>query len=254
MLERSRAIYIQSKKRNDNFWTEWVSRPPAAVVVAALERTSITPNQVTFASLGVFVAAMALLVATTSHAALFGAFLLMQLSYVLDCADGQLARLKSLASPVGALLDFLMDEVKAFLLVGAATARLWQQEGDATWLVAGLAGLVVVATGITLTSFVRRPEYLAATGAPPVAPATDRGGHAPRAFTAVALVEAAGRFVLHYPSWFLLVAVANRLDLFVFAYLTAHTLYLGRAGLTVLWKLGRATRRAPSVAVEKSAP
>src|SRR5262245_27643993 len=89
----------------------------------------------------------------------------MQASYVLDCADGQLARYKGLSSPVGSLLDFLMDEIKAFLLVGAASVRQWMLTGDAMWLLLGVGGLVVVATGIALTSFTRRPEYTGASGA-----------------------------------------------------------------------------------------
>ena len=50
------ALYGESKKKKDINWiTEWVARPPAAVVVYALRNTSITPNQLTF--LSAFVAA-----------------------------------------------------------------------------------------------------------------------------------------------------------------------------------------------------
>jgi phosphatidylglycerophosphate synthase len=169
--------------------------------------------------------------------------LLLQLAYVVDCVDGQLARVKSMASPVGALLDFMLDEVKAFMVIASAAARLYLQTQDARWLLLGLGGLFVAATGITLTTFVRRPEYLEATGAPPLLPATERGDHAPKSLSPVALVEALGKYVLHYPSWFLFVCAFNRLDIFLFAYLGAHLLYLGRASLGILMKLGR-TRRA----------
>ena len=243
MLDRAREIYRQSKKRNDNFWTEWISRPPAALVVQALGPTPVTPNQVTFMSLAVFAAGAAVLVGWTTWLGLITSVLLMQVSYVLDCADGQLARYKSMASPVGALLDFLMDEIKAFLLVGAAAARQAIVTGDSRWLFAGIAGVVVAATGIALTTFMRRPEYLAAVGAPALAPATDRGGHAPRSLSPVALVEAAGRYVMHYPSYLVVIALVNRLDIFLYAYLAAHFLYLGRSSLIVLLKLGRPQRR-----------
>ena len=46
MLDAVRDIYRQSKKKRDNFWTEWISRPPAAVLVYLLKGTSATPNQV----------------------------------------------------------------------------------------------------------------------------------------------------------------------------------------------------------------
>ena len=239
MLERTRAIYRQSKKRNDNFWTEWISRPPAALVVQAVAPTRITPNQVTFLSLGTFAVAAAVLTAWPAWYGLLAGAALVQLSYILDCVDGQLARLKNLSSPTGALLDFLVDEIKAFLLVGALSVRLWRQTSDPYWLLIGIGGLIAVASGITLTTFIRRPEYLQATGAPPLAPATDRGGHAPRSLSPIALVESAGRFILHYPSWFPIVAIVDRADIFLYAYLTGHVLYLGRASLTVLVKLGR---------------
>ena len=57
--------------------------------------------------------------------------LLLQLAYVIDCVDGQLARVKSMSSPVGALLDFMLDEVKAFMVIASAAARLYLQTPDA---------------------------------------------------------------------------------------------------------------------------
>jgi hypothetical protein len=236
-----RTIYRQSKKRRDNVWTEWVSRPAAAVLVWLLGPTRVTPNQVSFAAITVAAAGAALLVAWPTYRGLVAAGLVLQLAYVVDCADGMLARYKSQSSPVGALLDFMLDEVKAFMLLGAAAARLWRTSGgDPRWLLIGLGGLVAAATGITLTTFMRREEYREFTGAPPLPPSTERSDHAPRSLSPVALVEAAGRYVLHYPSWFLFVCAANRLDIFLYAYVGAHVLYLGRASLTILLKLGRA--------------
>jgi hypothetical protein len=110
-----------------------------------------------------------------------------------------------------------------------------------------LGGLVAAATGITLTSFMRRTEYLEYTGAPPIPPATDRGNFF-SSLTPKGLVEAAGRYVLHYPSWFLFVCAANRLEIFLYAYVGAHVLYLARASLTVIVKLSRPPKKAPVMA------
>src|SRR5438874_5486224 len=125
----------------------------------------------------------------------------------------------------------MLDEVKAFLVIGAASVRMWWTSGfDARWLLIGISGLFVASVGITLTTFMRRPEYLEATGAPPLAPATERGDHAPRSLSPLALIEAAGRYALH-PSWFLFVCAADRLDIFLYIYVGAHVLYLGRSSL-----------------------
>jgi hypothetical protein len=238
MLGQVIEIYRQSKKRSDNLWTEWVSRPPAALLVYLLRGTPITPNQVSFLAIAIAVGSCALLVAWPGHLGLICAGLGLQLAYVVDCVDGQLARTKQQSSPVGALLDFMLDEIKAFLVLGTSAVRLWEQSGDVRYLLVGLGGLTACASGITLTSLMRRPEYLAAVGAPPVPPATDRAGFWPQKLTPLSLVEAAGKLVLHYPSWFLFVCAFDRLDLFLYAYTGAHVLYLGRAGLVVLVRLG----------------
>ena len=158
------AIYRASKKKHDiNWFTEWIARPPAAVVVYLLQRTPITPNQVTFLSTVVAAGAAAMLALLPGHAWLLAAAAVFELSFVLDCADGMLARLRKIASPLGHLLDFLMDELKAMFVYGCVAIRLWQDTGDVRLLLVGLGGLFCLAAGLSLTSFIRRPEY----GAPP---------------------------------------------------------------------------------------
>lgn len=238
MLGTIVQIYKQSKKRSDNLWTEWVSRPPAAVLVWMLRGTPITPNQVSFLAIAIAALSCAAMIAWRSYTGLLVAAAGLQLAYVVDCVDGQLARTKGQSSPAGALLDFMLDEVKAFLVLGSAAIRLYLMRSDATFLLIGIGGLFACATGITLTSFMRRPEYLAAVGAPPLLAATDRAGFWPTKLTPISLVEAAGKLALHYPSWFLFVCAADRIDIFLYTYVGAHVLYLGRASLIVLVRLG----------------
>jgi hypothetical protein len=249
LLGRIADAYRKTSKPKDIFWNKYVARPLAAPFVAALERTRVTPNQVTFVSLIVFCAGAAALVLVPGHAGLVVAAAVIEASYVLDCVDGQLARLRGTSSPVGAHLDFLMDELKAFLLVGTAAVRLWQERGDELWLLEGLGGLVAVASAITLTTFVRRPEYVATTGKRPPAGAGDYGeGFAaaaasppPASLVARALrpVEALGRLVVHYPTYLLVVAAVDRLDLFLHVYLAVNAAYAARSFLGVALRLGR---------------
>jgi len=244
--------YRRTKKPKDILWNRLVARPLAAVLLVPLARTRVTPNQVTFASLAVFVTAAALLLGLPGWAGLLIAVGVLELSYVLDCVDGQLARLRGTSSPVGAHLDFLMDELKAFMLVAATGARLWRADGHTRWLLEALAGLVVVASAISLTTFVRRPEYLRATGASRPQAAGDYGDglqaasdvrDAPRTLAgkALAAVESVGRLLIHYPSYLVFVAAANRLDLFLHVYLAINAAYSARTILAVLRKLGRST-------------
>jgi hypothetical protein len=243
MLSAAADIYRRTRKPNDIVWNRWVARPLAAVLVVPLARTSITPNQVTFATLPVFLAGAALLAILPSWGALVAGAAVIELSYVLDCADGQLARLKGTSSPVGAHLDFLMDELKAFALVAAISIRLWLPARDPRWLLEGLAGLATVAGAISLTTFVRRPEYAAATGAVVSQGTGDYGEgfaeKAPARRSPLALLEALGRFVVHYPSHIWLVALVNRIDLFLHAYVVMNAAYAARAFLGIARSLGR---------------
>jgi hypothetical protein len=244
MLAAVADAYRRTSKPRDILWNRFVARPLAAVVLVPLARTSVTPNQVTLATLVVFAGGAAVMALGPAWSALIIGAVLLELSYVLDCVDGQLARWKGTSSPVGAHLDFLMDEIKAFLLVAAVAVRLWRAGGDARWLLEGLLGLAAVAIAISLTTFIRRPEYAAATGAVVARGAGDYGEGfdapaPPRRRSPLALVEALGRFIVHYPSYILFVALANRIDLFLHVYASINAAYAARALLGIARKLGR---------------
>ena len=271
MFARIAEVYRLTRKPKDLLWNRFVARPLAAVVLVPLERTSVTPNQVTLGTLVVFVASALLLALDGRWTGLLIGVGLLELAYVFDCVDGQLARLRGMSTPIGAHLDFLMDELKAFLLVAAVGVRLWRADGEVRWLLEGLLALVAVASAISLTTFLRRPEYAAATGsvvghgrgdygqgfagadAPPVmangAPTASgvpaaSGPSAPPteprpALSPKRLVEMAGSFVVHYPSYIVFVAIFDRMDVFLHAYLLVNAAHVARSLLGITWKLGR---------------
>jgi phosphatidylglycerophosphate synthase len=243
-----KAIYRSSKKKKDiNWFTEWIARPPAAVVVYALRNTRITPNQVTFLSAIVCAGAGAMLVFLPGWAWLVAAILVFEFSFVLDCADGQLARLRKIASPLGHQLDFLIDELKAMLLFGCVAVRVWRDTGDERMLIIGLAALFCLASGIALTSFMRRPEY----GAKPITedgqPAELRARKGPIGL-AVGGIEWIARVLVHYPQYIWICAAVNRIDIFFYLYAGVNALYFARCLLAIALKLGRFAPRPPAVA------
>lgn len=233
------TIYRASKKQRDiNWFTEWIARPPAAVLVYALRNTPITPNQVTFLSAAVAAGACAMFALLPGHAWLIAAAAVFELSFVLDCADGQLARLRKTASPLGHLLDFLMDELKAMLLFGSVAVGMWRQSHDDRILLVALAALFCLASGISLTSFMRRPEYGARPPTPDGQPAelSRRRG----AFGAVlSAAEWAARVVVHYPQYLWICALADRIDVYFWAYAVVNALYLARSLAAIVLRLGR---------------
>ncbi|HYQ17126.1 MAG TPA: CDP-alcohol phosphatidyltransferase family protein [Polyangiaceae bacterium] len=230
-----REVYQRTKKVPDLFWNRFVCRPLGAVVVNAVKDTGITPNQITLASFVVGLAAALLLVALPGRTGLIVAVLVYQASYVLDCADGMLARWRGIASPVGHLLDFLMDELKAFAILAAAALRLQLEHPEQPFLMLGLGGLVALASGIALTSFQRHPAI-----------ALPQGRGVPSSSLvarAVRLLESGAKFLVHYPSYILYVALSGRLELYFYPYLAVNVLYAARTWLSVAARFGRANPR-----------
>ena len=233
------AIYRSSKKKVDiNWFTEWVARPPAAVVVYLLRNTRVTPNQVTFVSAVVAAGAGAMIALLPGHLWLIAAIAVFELSFVLDCVDGQLARLRKTASPLGHLLDFLMDELKALVILGCVAIRLWRQTESDLYLLVGIGGLVALAAGLMMTSFTRRPEF----GAPP--PTADGqpaqvGGRKGPVGLALSGVEFVARTIVQYPSHIWLWAAIDRIDIHLWLYAGVNVLYSARMLLLLLVRLGR---------------
>jgi phosphatidylglycerophosphate synthase len=228
----AREVYQKTKKVPDLFWNRFVCRPVAAVLVSWLANTRITPNQVTLASFVVGIVAAGLLLCWPGHLGLIVAVLVYQASYVLDCADGMLARWRGVASPAGHLLDFLMDELKAFALLAAAAVRLHLEHPERAFLFVGIAGLVALASGIALTSFLRHPA-VAPTASTPT-PSQSLVTRVVRWFESVA------KFLIHYPSYLLYVAFSGHLELYLYPYVAVNALYAGRAWLGVALRFGRA--------------
>ena len=243
-IDEIRETYRASQKSDDIAWNTYVARPMAAVLVHLLRRTPLTPNQTTFLGMFVFVAAAAIFVAWPGPVGFVIGAVVVQLAYLFDCVDGQLARIKNMTSDVGAYLDFLMDELKAMVLVTAVCVRLWLVDGDVVWLLVGLGALFVVAAATSLTNFVRRPEYAGEKIDPG---ASAKGDPVPESLVGkvVWLLKSVARYFVHYPSWILwvallgLVAPVDTALLFLVPYLGVYLLYLGQTSLAVLWRLGR---------------
>jgi CDP-alcohol phosphatidyltransferase-like enzyme len=250
MFTSAARVYRQTRKQHDQIFNVYVMRPVAAVFVAALAPTRVTPNQVTLLNLAVFVVGAAMLVALPSWRGGLAAVAVLELSYCLDCADGMLARFKQLASKAGHLFDFFTDELKAVLLVGALAVRPWRaggigfdgsewSSGDARFLLAGIAGIAVVASAVSLTSFVRRPEVSGR--------ATTVEAHydtaQPKAVSVVGriagLVTTFLRFANHYPSHLWLWAIIGRMDAYLWVWIALNAMYLARGWVGLILRFGR---------------
>lgn len=232
-------VYEKTRKRPDLFWNTYVARPPAAAVVALLAGTRVTPDQVTLFAFVVAMAAAACVIVLPGYWGFLIAIVVFELSYVLDCVDGMLARWRGTASATGHLLDFLMDEIKAFVLLGAISVRLFRERQDTLFLLIGVGGLVALATGIAITTFQRRPEV---SGKP--ADAKDAPGSGKRSLVSLiaALPLGLAKWLVHYPSYILYVAIAGRPELYLYPYVAVNALYALKSLAWLALRFGRGAR------------
>ena len=116
---------------SDELINTYLMRPIAGLLVRALYKTRVTPNQVTFgAALFGFAAAVLYASGTPLRTAAAGLFL--SAKDMLDSADGQLARAKGMFSRAGRFLDSIGDIAVNFS-VCAANAAAAISGGAGAW-------------------------------------------------------------------------------------------------------------------------
>ncbi|MDA2804410.1 CDP-alcohol phosphatidyltransferase family protein [Nocardiopsis suaedae] len=122
-------------KSRDAWWTVFLVDPLASrLVVWTANRTAITPNQITFGA-GVLGAGSAVAFAMGSWPWLVLGAVLFHLSFVLDCMDGKIARLKGTGSVFGAWVDFVFDRIRFFGCMMALLVGQWAVTGQAVYLI-----------------------------------------------------------------------------------------------------------------------
>ncbi|MFJ3976874.1 DUF5941 domain-containing protein [Streptomyces sp. NPDC090021] len=137
------AVRLRSAvKSRDGFFTTFCISPYSRYIARWCARRGLTPNQVTTASLITALIAAGC-AATGERWGYVAAGVLLIVSFVLDCTDGQLARYSLQYSTMGAWLDATFDRAKEYsfyagLALGAA------RNGDDVW---GLAlGAMILMT------------------------------------------------------------------------------------------------------------
>ncbi len=105
----------QTYKPRDSWWTVWLVDPLASRLVRfTANRTAITPNQLTLAALVLGLLAAGCFFLADWYWLLTGA-VLFHLSFVLDCMDGKIARLKGNGSVFGSWLDYVFDRIRVLI-------------------------------------------------------------------------------------------------------------------------------------------
>ena len=130
-------------KQREGFMSRHFERKISLAITRRLAVTRVTPNMMTILSVGIGLFGAPFFLSESPLYQLVGALLFLTHS-ILDGCDGELARLKFMESPHGAILDFWGDNVVhvgvfACMAVGLSFAQ------DATWPLA-LGAITVIAT------------------------------------------------------------------------------------------------------------
>jgi len=194
-------------------------RPYRAVSIylsVPLARAGATPNGITLAWIVVGLVGVAMLIGDSWTVRVAGA-LLLELSYLLDFVDGEVARLTDRRSSVGGFLDLLGHGVlKASMPLAVGAAAGWHA-GQPVLLLCGGIGAVVIVVGDALRFYAACTLNELAGGdlGHTVVPAEARGA---RRSTVSKLVLTAFDLSFESPGLYglaLVAAVADRLDLLV---------------------------------------
>lgn len=151
---RPRAAEFYRTNRGGGLYSEAVSQRAGAVVALIADRLGLSPTALTLTNLAIGFTTSITLVALAgpvaagsvpAWAAGLVGLLGWQLAYVLDCADGQLARVTGQGSPAGARVDVLCDVATQVGLATALSATaVAQRPGTPIWLITVFAGSLLV--------------------------------------------------------------------------------------------------------------
>ncbi|MEV0581669.1 CDP-alcohol phosphatidyltransferase family protein [Nonomuraea sp. NPDC050310] len=123
-----------TRKTRDSWWTVYVVDPlacPLTLLVA--NRTRLTPNDVTVVSLLLGAASA---VAFGVDQLVLGA-VFFYLSFMVDCVDGKLARLKGTGTPFGLWLDYVGDRIRVVLCAAGLAYGQYTLTGEVGYIVLG---------------------------------------------------------------------------------------------------------------------
>ena len=154
LVEAERQLLSSlSKGGQDGFVSQWINRPLSTRLSKYLARTGVTPNQITVASFLMSLIGAGFLAAGGYAVGALGG-LLIQAASVIDGCDGEVARLKGIATPRGAWLDTMLDRYADIAItLGIVTAYI--RHAPAPGVLPVTVG-IVAATGFILASYVTK--------------------------------------------------------------------------------------------------
>ena len=128
-----RIARLQANRVDDGFYSTFVVRKLSKPMTAVALKLGMSPNSITLISFAVGLLAAGSFALGDRWALVVGAILL-QLSLIIDCVDGEVARATRRFSALGAWLDASTDRVKEYLAYAGLAAGAALHGMDIWWL------------------------------------------------------------------------------------------------------------------------
>ncbi len=189
--DEDRARLDAAVKSTDGFFTTFFVSSYSRFVARAAARIGLTPNQITVLSmcLGVLAAAG---FAYGHRWSLIAGAVLLQVAFMFDCVDGQLARYTRTFSRFGAWLDSVFDRGKEYLVYAGLAIGSVRGFGVNAWpLAAAALSLQTVRHMLEFSYWDVHYKALASAPQPPLDQPGDRPGPPPEQDTALVRAPAA---------------------------------------------------------------
>ena len=126
-----------ANRANDGFYSVFFLRRVSKLLTWAAVKIGATPNQVTITSFAIGLYA-AFLFAQGDTWSLIGGAILLQVSIIVDCVDGEIARYTRKFSELGAWLDAITDRVKEYAVFLGLAYGAFVHNGQNLWVLAAI--------------------------------------------------------------------------------------------------------------------
>ncbi|SQD78834.1 CDP-alcohol phosphatidyltransferase family protein [Moritella yayanosii] len=130
-----------TKTKDDEWWSSFVTSPLAILLnYFVVDIKWLTPNKITLISFITAIIASILIVIGGLNNFIIAA-ILINLSHIFDCMDGQMARYRKTTSASGSYYDKLTDQIQVTLWFGAVGYAAYAQSGSVLPILLSLIGI-----------------------------------------------------------------------------------------------------------------
>jgi phosphatidylglycerophosphate synthase len=144
-------LITKSGPKTESYYEYLISRYIAPYFTLLFKKLQIkNPNIITWCSFSLILIASVMVVNLGLLSSIVYRVIiavLIQLNFIWDCSDGQLARITGTTSKLGAWLDKILDRVGEFIIFSVFGYVAWQYTGNLIFLLLGII------TGYSLSAF-----------------------------------------------------------------------------------------------------